>query len=113
MVGTQTVNAGLPQFSDAASPPMIPNRENVIVGQVIDETGKLIEGAILEVKDEEGRPARALRSNKLGHFMIVTPLSNGTYTIITDKEGFEFEPITVQVNGTIIPPIGIRAKTNK
>jgi hypothetical protein len=110
MSGTTVLNTNAAQFSLDASPPMPPTRENVIVGQVMDNTGKIVENAILEVKDAEGRAARALRSNKLGHFMTVTPLSNGTYTIETDKEGLVFDPITLDANGTIIPPIAIRAK---
>lgn len=110
MTGSQVANTTAAHFSDDASPPSPPTRENVIVGQVIDNLGKIVENAILEVKDSEGRAARALRSNKLGHFMIVTPLSNGTYTIETEKEGLTFDPITLEANGIIIPPIAIRAK---
>ena len=111
MAGSEVLNAGAAQFSNDAAPPMPPTRENVIVGQVMDQTGKMVENAILEVKDAEGRAARALRSNKLGHFMIVTPLTDGTYTIETDKEGLTFDPITIEASGSIIPPIAIRAKS--
>jgi hypothetical protein len=110
MTGSQVANTTAAQFSTDAAPPSPPTRENVIVGQVMDPSGKIVENAILEIKDNEGRAARALRSNKLGHFMMVTPLTNGTYTIETDKEGLTFEPITLEANGTIIPPIAIRAK---
>lgn len=110
MAGQMTQNAGAAQFSDDAAPPIPPNRPNVVVGQVMDNNGKIVENAILEIKDAEGRPARALRSNKLGHFMIVTPLSDGAYTILTEKDGLTFEPITITAGGEIIPPIAIRAK---
>lgn len=99
------------QFSDEAAPPTPPTKPNVIVGQAIDADKKIIDGAILEIKDSEGRPVRALKSNKLGHFMIVTPLANGKYEIITDKEGYEFEPVTLEAQGQIIPPIAIKAKS--
>jgi hypothetical protein len=76
----------------------------------MDSNGKIVEGAIMEIKDIAGRPVRALKTNKLGHFMIVTPLMNGRYEIVTEKEGQVFEPITFETKGEIIPPIAIKGK---
>src|SRR3989304_4460202 len=56
------------QFSKDVLPPLPASRENVVVGQVVDQFGQIVEGAILEIKNMDGRPVRALRSNKLGHF---------------------------------------------
>lgn len=98
------------QFSPEASPPSPPMRPNTIVGQVMDENGKILEGAILEILDEDGRPARALKTNKLGHFLIVTPLINGKYKVIIEKEGFEFDTVSFDAKGEMIPPIAIKAK---
>jgi len=98
------------QFSQEAAPPFPPSLPNVIVGQVMDSDKKIIEGAILEIKDSAGRPVRALKSNKLGHFMIVTPLTTGRYSVEIDREGYIFDPITFDALGTIIPPIAIKAK---
>lgn len=107
----QTQEGQPAQFSPDAAPPMPPSQPNVIVGQVMDKDKKIIDGAILEIKDENGRPVRALRSNKLGHFLIVTPLNNGNYTISTEKEGFEFDNITLNAKGEVIPPIAVYAKS--
>lgn len=109
----QTQNSQPAQFSPDAAPPVPPSQANVIVGQVMDKNKKIIDGAILEIKDENGRPVRALRSNKLGHFLIVTPLNNGSYTISVEKEGFEFDDIKISAKGEIIPPIAIYAKDQK
>jgi hypothetical protein len=98
------------QFSPEAAPPAPPTRANIIVGQVIDADKNIIDSAILEIKDSDGRPVRALKSNKLGHFMIVTPLVNGNYEITTEKEGYTIEPLKLEVKGEIIPPIAIIAK---
>ena len=100
------------QFSVDAAPPNPPIMPNTIVGQVMDENKKIIEGAILEIKDISGRPVRALRTNKAGHFIIVTSLTNGQYELITEKEGFEFEPVSFITEGKMIPPIAIYAKTS-
>ena len=99
------------KFSEEAAPPLPPTKANVVVGQVVDTDGKIVENAILEIKDSEGRPVRALRSNKLGHFMIVTPLSDGNYEITTEKDGLVFNTISLEAKGEIIPPLAVWAKT--
>ncbi|AKM83102.1 hypothetical protein A2422_04645 [Candidatus Woesebacteria bacterium RIFOXYC1_FULL_31_51] len=96
------------EFSIDAAPPSPSIVVNTVVGQVMDENRKIIESAILEIKDLNGRPVRALRSNKAGHFIIVTPLANGRYEISTEKEGFTFEPVSFETKGEIIPPIAIK-----
>jgi hypothetical protein len=101
------------QFSDQAAPPMPPSQPDTITGQVMDPEGGIVEGAILEVRDIAGRPVRALKTNKVGHFMIVTPLLAGKYELVTEKEGLVFEPITFTAEGKTIPPIAIRAKTRE
>lgn len=98
------------EFSAEAAPPGPPTTPNTIVGQVLSTQGKIVEGAILEVKDAAGRPLRALKSNKLGHFIVVTPLQNGKYEIITEKDDYEFKPVTFEAIGGIIPPIAIQGK---
>jgi len=111
VLGKGTLSGGAQaRFSPEAAPPMPPSKPNTIVGQVVEPDGKIVEGAILEIKDQEGRPVRALKTNKLGHFMIVTSLVNGKYEMTTEKEGLSFEPVTFEARGEIIPPIGIWAK---
>lgn len=101
------------QFNQDAGPPMPPEKPNVVVGQVLGPEGEIVESAILEIKDKEGRPVRALKSNRLGHFMIVTPLANGEYEIITEKEGLDFDTIKLEAAGAIIPPIAVWANKSK
>ncbi len=108
--GLKAQNVQSAKFSPEAAPPLPPTKAGVVVGQVFDTEGKIVENAILEIRDSEGRPARALRSNKLGHFMIVTPLADGNYEIITEREGFVFDTISLVVKGEIIPPLAIWAK---
>ena len=64
----------------------------------------------MEIRDEMGRPVRALRSNKLGHFITVTPLDNGRYGVVTDKDGYQFSPVSFDAVGNLIPPILVRAE---
>ncbi len=98
------------KFSPEIPVPTTPTIPNVLVGMVLDPQGKIIEGAIIEIRDEKGNPVRAFKTNKLGQFMIATPLANGTYEIETEKQGYEFDLIKVSLTGKIVPPIEIRAK---
>lgn len=98
------------KFSLEAAPPNPPTTPNIVVGQVLDSQGKIAQNVILEIKDEAGRPVRAVKSNPVGHFMIVTPLLNGKYELIAEKEGLKFDPVTFQARGEIIPPIMVKAK---
>lgn len=106
----QSLSGRAAQYAVEAAPPNPPTVANTVVGQIFDKEGKIINGAILEIRDSAGRPVRALKSNMLGHFIIVTPLQNGTYEIITEKEGFAFEPVTFEAKGEVIPPIALKAK---
>jgi hypothetical protein len=111
VMGTQTNQSSqTARFSAEAGAPITPTTPNIIVGQVLDSEGKIIENAILEIRDTDGRPVRAFKTNKLGHFMIVTPLATGKYQITTEKEGLEFSPISIEATGKIIPPVAIWAK---
>ncbi len=105
--GQEMVAQKQAQFSIDAAPPSPPTTPNTLTGQVIDQEKHIVEGAIMEIRDSMGRPIRALKSNKLGHFMVVTPLMGGKYEIITEKDGFSFEPLKFEAVGTIIPPIAI------
>lgn len=100
------------QFSDQAAPPSVPTTPNIIVGQIMDSEGKIVEGAIMEIKDQLGRPVRALKTNRAGHFMIVTPLPSGEYKMFVEKDGLTFDTVNVVANGGIIEPIAVRAHAN-
>lgn len=105
IAGDEIVSTKSAIFSIDAAPPNPPMGPNVIVGQVVDENRRIIEGAIMEIRDEYGRPVRALRSNKLGHFMAITPLDNGKYSIVSEKDGYQFVSVNFEAEGKIIPPI--------
>lgn len=97
-------------FVPEAAPPAPPERPNTLVGQVLTREGKIVAGAILEIRDANQMPVRALRSNQVGHFMAVTPLANGEYEILTEKDGVFFDPVRFKAEGNIIPPIQIKSK---
>ncbi len=83
---------------------------NVISGQVADTAGSAIPAAVIVIRDSNGIPVRALKTNKLGQFLSATPLSSGTYTIETECEGTDFKPLTLELKNQIVPPIAIFAE---
>jgi hypothetical protein len=67
------------------------------------------------VKDKEGVPVRALKTNRLGQFASSTPLANGVYFVeIEDPRGrYIFDRVQITLNGSIVPAIEIIAKSQK
>lgn len=89
--------------------PPAANVPNVMVGLLRDQAGLLVTDAVIIVKDGDGEPVRALKSNKVGQFAISTPLPNGKYTIEIQKDGYRFDTIAVDLAGQIFAPIEIKA----
>jgi hypothetical protein len=110
IAGNEMISTKQAMFSVDAAPPNPPTQPNVVVGQVVDQDRKIVEGAIMEIRDAMGRPVRALRSNRAGHFITVTQLDSGHYEIITEKDGYEFTAVSFDAGGALIPPILVQGK---
>ncbi len=95
-----TKKAGLPHISDSP---------NVVVGIVKDPRGNILPNMLVEVKDKDGNPVRAFKTNQLGQFASATPLSPGTYTIELEdpKKLQRFDTIQITANNQILLPIEI------
>ncbi len=91
--------------------PSLPDTPNTLVGMVLDHYGRIVENAIIEVKDDSGMPIRALKSNKLGQFFSATPLADGQYHIEVDKDQLDFPHLQLKLHGKVVPPLEIRAST--
>ena len=81
------------------------SKPNVVYGSTQDTEGKIIPEVIIIIKDAEGSPVRALKSNKVGEFETITPLTGGDYKIEATKEGFKFKPETLKALGSEIDPV--------
>jgi hypothetical protein len=90
--------------------PSTPTTKNTVVGMVLTQDEKIIENAIIEIRDETHTPVRATKTNKLGQFFSTTPLKNGTYEIEVEKEGFNFDILRLDLRGKIVDPLKIQAK---
>ncbi|HBC72412.1 MAG: hypothetical protein UX91_C0001G0116 [Candidatus Amesbacteria bacterium GW2011_GWB1_47_19] len=88
-----------------------PTQPNILSGQINDSAGSPMSGVTLEILDSQtGIPARALRTNRLGQFQIAIPLPSGSYVINSEKDGFNFPPVSIKVANSLIPPIVITAQ---
>ncbi|HLD51609.1 hypothetical protein A3K34_03990 [candidate division WWE3 bacterium RIFOXYC1_FULL_40_10] len=89
--------------------PPLTTKPNIVSGVV----GDGIPNVLLIIKNSNGEAVRAFKSNKLGQFILTTPLTEGVYTIevspINDT-GLTFDIISVEVKGDVIPPIQITGR---
>lgn len=83
---------------------------NVISGVVDTQDGTPLEKVILVVKDSQGIPVRALKTNKLGQFLSATPLGSGSYRVEVESENHKFDPFILNLNGQVVEPFEVKAK---
>ena len=86
-----------------------PDIPNVIVGMATDNEGKIVDGVIVEIQDGHGNPTRVIKTNALGQFKISTPLANGRYLVIAEKDGYIFDRVNIDLSGEIVEPVRIIA----
>lgn len=89
--------------------PAAPEFPNLLIGIIKDARGNPLPSILVEVKDKEGNPARAFKTNGLGQFASATPLTNGTYRIeFEDPRGqVKFDAVEISAKGEVILPIEI------
>jgi hypothetical protein len=92
--------------------PYTPTTPNTLVGLTITPDSKILDGVLVEIQ-KNGLTTRATKSNKLGQFMFARPLDNGLYQIFSEKEGFFFDPYSLELTGAIVRPLKIQAKKNE
>lgn len=91
--------------------PNKPTQPNRIVGMVLTQNNKLIENAVVDIKNEQGKTITAVKSNALGQFFVSQTLPNGIYYIKGGHENYEFKSQKLELNGKILDPLEIRAET--
>lgn len=89
--------------------PNAPEYPNVITGIIKDPRSNPLANILVEVKDSDGNPVRAFKTNAIGQFASATPLINGTYTIeFEDPKGAnKFDTIQFVAEGNIILPVEV------
>ena len=89
--------------------PHVPDTANVIAGIVKDPRGNVLTNILVEVKDKQGNPVRAFKTNALGQFASATPLAAGEYTVELEdpKKNNTFDIIQLHATNQILLPIEI------
>lgn len=84
-------------------PSSLPNQ---ITGAVVDQAGIAVEGAIIEIKNQQ-QSLRVVKSDSSGNFAINNPLNDGEYQIIVEKDGFNYPITSVVLDGEVLEPLVI------
>jgi hypothetical protein len=110
-----TVKTMNPDVATRMGLPRLTTFPNVVTGIVKDNDNNLLPGVLVTVKDKEGIPLRALKTNKLGQFAASTQLTNGTYVVEVEdpRERFLFDRVQITTNGTVLPALQIVAKSKR
>ncbi|MFH0863785.1 MAG: PrgI family protein [Candidatus Gottesmanbacteria bacterium] len=95
--------------------PSITEVKNAPSGIVKAPKGSVLPGIIVEIRNQEGTPVRALKSGKLGQFSVSTPLPNGVYTLHLEdpQKNFYFDILEITLRGNPMAPLEIFGKTEK
>lgn len=104
-----------PGAATKAGLPRLTTFPNVVTGIVKDTAGNLLPSVLVTVRDKEGVPLRAFKTNKLGQFAASTALSPGTYLVEVEdpRDRYVFDRTQIVVNNTLIPAIEVIAKSQK
>lgn len=97
------------ELGKSAGLPITSEFPNVISGIIKDPRGNPLPNILVEVKDQDGNPVRAFKTNALGQFSASTPLVNGSYTISFEDPNAsnKFDTVVFEASGNIILPIEV------
>ncbi len=110
-----TVKIITPEGAVKAGLPRLTTFPNVVTGITKDSDNNFLPGVLVTVKDKDGIPVRALKTNRLGQFAASTPLSNGVYFVeIEDpRQRYTFDRVQITLNGSVVPALEIITKSQK
>lgn len=93
-----------PDLTLRAKPdPNMTAKPNQIAGFVADQNNKVISGAQIFVRTQDGKMERSTKSNIKGKFLISSPLENGEYVLEIQKEGYNFPEYKLELKGERLP----------
>lgn len=98
-----------PSQKASVGAPLINDFPNLIAGVVKDPRGNVLPNILIEVKDKDGNPVRAFKTNPLGQFASATPVISGIYTITFEdpQEKNAFDTVEITANGTVLPQLEV------
>ncbi len=86
---------------------------DILSGVVKGADDKLMSDVLVIVKNRKGEAVRAVKTNSMGQFLLLTPLDKGIYTVeISSSNNLTetFDIIPVEVKGEAIPLIEFRGR---
>lgn len=106
---TQNVHTVAKEEERRVGVPMTPEAPNLVTGVVKDARGNVLQNILIEIKDKDGNPVRAFKTNPLGQFASATPLPSGTFTIeFEDPKGAQkFDMVQLTTNGDVVLPLEV------
>lgn len=106
---TQNVRKIPPALGKTVGTPFVSDVPNLISGIVKDPRGNVLPNILIEVKDKDGNPVRAFKTNPLGQFASATPVINGTYTISFEDPNNKqrFDSVELSATGEVLSPIEV------
>lgn len=112
---TPSVRVISPQSAVNAGIPRLTTFPNVVTGIIKDYMENYLSGVLVTVRDKDGVPQRALKTNKLGQFASSVPLPNGTYLVeVEDPRAMHvFDRAQITLTGVILPALEIISKSQK
>ncbi len=95
--------------------PALPDVPNIVIGIIKDPRGNVLPNILVDIKDPEGNPVRAFKTNALGQFASATPLPKGTYTLeFEDTRGkHSFETVSIEAKDEIMSPLEIISQDDR
>lgn len=87
----------------------MPSAPNQITGLVTDARGNVLPNILVEVKDQQGNPVRAFKTNPLGQFASATPLAAGVYYVSFEDPSstHSFPTVMVTTTNELIEPLEV------
>lgn len=109
---TQNVRKISKDMGKSVGLPIAPEAPNLLTGIIKDSRGNMLPNILVEVRDKDGNPARAFKTNPLGQFASATSLLNGTYIVTFEDTRGEhtFDTVELIANGAVIEPIEVISK---
>ena len=106
---TENVRKIPPNQTKSVGTPFVSDVPNLISGIVKDPRGNVLPNMLIEVKDKDGNPVRAFKTNPLGQFASATPVVNGVYTITFEDPNNKqrFDTIELTANGEVLQPLEV------
>lgn len=106
---TENVRKIPASMGKAVGTPFVTDVPNLIGGIVKDSRGNVLPNILIEVKDKDGNPVRAFKTNPLGQFASATPVINGVYTITFEDPNSKqrFDTVELTANGEVLEPIEV------